>query len=155
MMDLSRFGIHPEDGRHEEATIYCVALIYNIIHREMSEYLRPYNLSPGKFNVLMVIKHHGKEDGIPQVNISKHLIVTPSNMTKLIDKLEKEGLVRRAALAGDRRVNLMKITSKGSALLDKIWKGYQQLLKEKVGLLSTDEQKRLLPLLSRWSETLI
>lgn len=154
-MDLSRFGIRHEDGRYEEATAYCVALIYNVLHREISEYLRPYDLSPGKFNVLMVIKHHGKEDGIPQVNISRHLIVTPSNMTKLIDKLEKEGLVRRAALTGDRRVNLMKITSKGSALLDKIWKGYQQLLKEKVGRLSTDEQKRLLPLLSRWSETLI
>lgn len=154
MTSLKTFGIDDGKGKYHEEAIYSLALVYNIITNEISSCLNKHNLTPGKFNILMVIKHQGKEGGIPQVEISKRLIVTPSNMTKLIDKLEKDGFVTRSALAGDRRVNIMKITSKGSKLLDDAWPEYSQKLKELIVDLNQAQQKEVAELLKTWLDKL-
>ena len=73
-------------------------------------------------------------------------------MTKMIDKLEKEEMVIRGALEGDRRVNIVKITKKGSDLLDSVWEGYNTQLKEQIHCLSKDKQKQLATLLVEWFE---
>lgn len=150
MTSLKTFGVEEGKGKHHEEAIYSLALVYNVITNEMTSYLDQYDLTPGKFNILMIIKHQGGQEGIPQVEISKRLIVTPSNMTKLIDKLEKDGLVTRSALEGDRRVNIMKITSKGSKLLDEAWPGYAQRLKGLISGLNQSQQKDVSELLKAW-----
>ncbi len=150
MTSLKAFGVDDGKGKYYEEAIYSLALIYNVVTNEMTTYLDQFNLTPGKFNILMIIKHQGKNDGIPQVEISKRLIVTPSNMTKLIDKLEKDGLVERSALEGDRRVNIMNITSKGSKLLDAVWPGYIEKLKKLIGGLNQGQQKDVSELLKVW-----
>lgn len=102
----------------------------------------------------MAVKHQGGKEGISQVDVSKRLIVTPSNMTKLIDKLEKDVLVSRSALEGDRRVNILQITPKGSELLDSVWKGYDERLQKLLSSLSVSEQKVLASLLEKWLENI-
>ena len=150
MTTLRTFGVEDGQGKYYEEAIYSLALVYNIITNEMTAYLKDYQFTPGKFNILMIIKHQGREEGISQVEVSKRLIVTPSNMTKLIDKLEKDGLVTRSALEGDRRVNILRITSKGSRLLDSAWDGYNKKLKELVSGLELNKQKSLAALLQDW-----
>ncbi len=149
-MTLKAFGVEEEKGKHYEEAIYSLVLIYNVMTDQITSYLEQFDLTPGKFNILMIIKHQGQSDGIPQVEISKRLIVTPSNMTKLIDKLEKDGLVVRAALEGDRRVNIMKITPKGSRLLDQVWPGYDRKLKMLISGLNPQQQKQAADLLKLW-----
>ena len=145
---LKAFGV--QEGNPAEESIYGLALIYNIINNEISSYLKDFDLTPGKFNILMITKHQGKAQGISQVEISKSLIVTPSNMTKLIDKLEADGLVTRSPLPGDKRVNMMRITDKGSKLLDRAWGGYQKKMQELVGKLDRSQQKNISALLLAW-----
>lgn len=154
MNSLKAFGVDKNKGRHYEEGIYSLALIYNIINNEISSYLQPFNLTPGKLNILMTIKHQGKDHGISQVEVSKHLIVTPSNMTKLIDKLEKEKLATRSALAGDRRVNIIRITARGSQLLNEVWPDYTAKLKTLYAVLDNEKQKMLSMLLLDWFERL-
>ena len=152
MADLKTFGINKGEGKVHEEIVYSLALIYNMVDNRITNYLKDYDLTIGKLNILIAIKHQGGEKGIRQVQVSEHLIVTPSNMTKLIDKLEKEGLVTRSDLEGDRRVNIVKITKKGSNLLDSIWEGYNAQLKEQINCLSKDKQKQLAGLLTEWFE---
>jgi len=147
---LKDYGIEGGSGRYYEEAIYGIALLYNIIAAKLSTYLRDFDLTLGKFNILMAIKHQGGSRGISQVDVSKHLIVTPSNMSKLIDKLEKSGLVNRTPLEGDRRVHLLKITSQGSKLLDDIWPGYVEQLKELYSVLKKNKQKDLARMLQEW-----
>ncbi len=154
MKALEALGIEPGKGKYHEEVIYSLALIYSCLDDALSAYLDPHRLSLGKFNILMVIKHRGRQEWIPQVEISKHLIVTPSNMTKLLDKLEKAQLVTRSALAGDRRVNIIRITRKGSELLDKVWPGYTKLLKDLMEGLKLPQQKELAQLLTAWIDRL-
>ena len=155
MSKLERFGIYKGQQNYHEEIIYSLALLYNIINMEMTAYLKEFELSPGKLNILIAIRHHGGKRGLPQVEISKHLIVTPSNMTKMIDKLEADHFVKRESLEGDRRVNIIKITRKGAELLDKIWPEYNKKLIGLVGTLETSKQKKLAQLLTGWFEKVV
>ncbi len=149
---LGTVGVEAGQGKYYEQVIYSLALIYNVITDQMTTYLDEYDLTPGKFNILMAVKHQGGKEGISQVEVSKRLIVTPSNMTKLIDKLEKDALVTRSSLNGDRRVNILQITPKGSKLLDSVWKGYEDRLQKLLSSLSASEQKVLASLFGKWLE---
>ncbi len=155
MKQLNSLSVEIGRGRYYEEAIYSLALIYNFIDDRISSHLQPFDLTPGKFNILMVIKHQGKDTGISQVEVSKRLVVTPSNMTKLIDKLQRDGLVERLAQEGDRRVNIVRATKKGSALLDRVWAGYDRQLKILMEKVSVQDQKILAQGLQRWLDILV
>ncbi len=154
MVDLRTFGVAKGEGKYHEEIVYSIALLYNIISSDMTNFLKDYDLTIGKLNILIVIKNHGKEKGISQVDISNYLIVTAANMTKMIDKLEKDGLVERSALDGDRRVKIIRITKKGTNLLDLLWEGYNARIKESTKYLKKDQQKQLSGLLLEWLENI-
>ncbi len=154
MKPLRRYGIEVGKKNIFEGAIYGVAGMYAIIERSISNYLRPYNLTPAKFNSLMIIKHMGKDTGLRQIEIGRRLIVTASNMTHLIDKLEKEGYVERVSLKGDRRVNMIKISKAGSDLLDRAWPGYHNKIQELANLIPQTDLKQLTQLFDKWSEKL-
>jgi len=117
--------------------------------------LAKYDLSSAKFNILLIVKHIGKEKGIAQNEISKQLLVTTSNITRMIDKLEKDKLVVRIALPGDRRVKLIQITKKGSDLLDKVWIPYKKTVDEMVGQAIIEKDKQQInAILEKFSKNL-
>lgn len=149
---LKSFGI--DTGDHQEEAFYGLVLVYNLLFDRVSGYLQGWGLTPAQFNILMVVDKHGKEKGISQIDISKKLIVTPSNTTRLLEKMENEKLIVRSPLEGDRRVNMVHITPKGSSLLDKVWPGYKGKIQEAVSVLNGDDQKHAASLLLRWLERL-
>ena len=155
MDKFNRFGINIDQEKPRRAVVYEIACIYSVIEKQISDYLRPFNLSPTKFNALMIIKHQGADKGLRQVEIVKRLIATPSNMTRLIDRMSKEGLVERFSQEGDRRVNLVKITKKGSDLLDEVWPGYCEITEEIAAFLKNNELKELSDLLLKWFDKLV
>src|ERR1035437_23608 len=56
-----------------------------------------WDLSPSQFNVLTLL--HLTPDGLSQTDLSRQLIMHRSNLTGLVDRLEKRGLVARQAPA--------------------------------------------------------
>lgn len=148
---LKRFGIELGKENYQEAAIYSLVSIYLQINKEISDYLRPFNLSPAKFNALMVIKHKGKDEGLSQVEIGKSLIVSASNITRLLDKLEKEEYIERLSRKGDRRVNLIRISKKGSDLLDKVWPEYHHKIIELANLNNKEDLMHISDLLLKWA----
>lgn len=154
MNKLNRLNIYAKENDFQGLAIYGVAGIFSLIEKNIADYLRQYDLSPAKFNALMVIKHHSKENGISQIEIGDRLLVTASNMTRLVDKLFTDGFIERFAQEGDRRVNLIKITTKGSDLLDKVWPDYYSLISRMTGILSNNELEKLSGILSKWFDEL-
>ena len=57
-----------------------------------------------------------KEGQLSSASLSHRLYVTPSNITGIIDRLEKKGLVGRTKKEGDRRVALITLTKSGTEL---------------------------------------
>lgn len=57
-----------------------------------------------------------KEGALSSADLSRQMYVTPSNITGIIDRLEKKGYVERISKPGDRRVALINLTESGQAL---------------------------------------
>jgi DNA-binding MarR family transcriptional regulator len=74
-----------------------------------------WDLGPSQFNVLNLI--HGSAAGLSQSDLSRELIVHRSNLTGLVDRLEKRGLVERKSAAGDRRAYRVVLTPEGARLM--------------------------------------
>ena len=77
MADLKKLGIYKGEGKYHEEILYSMAFLYSMISAEISHYLKDFGLSIGKLNILIAIKHHGGQEGLRQVEISEHLILTP------------------------------------------------------------------------------
>jgi len=81
-----------------------------------------WDLSPSQFNVLNLL--HQIPDGCTQIELSRQLIMHRSNVTGLVDRLEKRRLVKRREDAHDRRAFIVVLTPAGRELLDKIQPHY-------------------------------
>ncbi|PIP21172.1 MAG: hypothetical protein COX40_00715 [Candidatus Omnitrophica bacterium CG23_combo_of_CG06-09_8_20_14_all_40_11] len=149
---LKRLGIVSTENNFRENAVYALACAYAFVEKEISDYLRPFKLTPAKFNAMMVIKHIGKDKGLSQVEIGRRLIVTASNITRLLDKLDREGYIERLSRKGDRRVNLIRISKKGSETLDQVWPGYHRRIVDIADILSKGELKQISGLLVKWCE---
>ena len=110
------------------AVVYSVARTYNLLVREIEQVYARYGLSPSSFNVLMLLRHGAEPDSLTQREIGSRLVVSASDMTGLIDRLERKGLVKRTP-GRDRRSKLLKITPGGSKLLDEVWPRHDEAIK--------------------------
>ncbi|TXI35524.1 MAG: MarR family transcriptional regulator [Niabella sp.] len=63
-----------------------------------------------------VLYHLWKEDGISQQDLCLATFRDKPSMTRLLDNLEKAGLVKRVASKTDRRINLIFLTEKSKAI---------------------------------------
>jgi len=81
-----------------------------------------WDLSPSQFNVLNLL--YLTPSGISQTDLSRQLIMHRSNVTGLVDRLEKRRLVTRKDVAGDRRAYSVVLTEAGAALLEEILPRY-------------------------------
>jgi DNA-binding MarR family transcriptional regulator len=150
MSIFNELGLKNGEDRINEEIAYNIAYSYSLIDSYFNKVLEGYNLSPAKFNILMVVKHIGKDTGLAQQDISKRLFVTTSNMTHMVDKLEKSGYVERLSMKGDRRVNMIRITKNGSKLLDSVWPHYKGKINGLIGpKLAKNEKVQLNNLLEK------
>ncbi len=92
---------------------------YSAVYDALHESLAPFNLSVAQYN-LIVILHKAPEHRLQMSEIGERMSVTRTNITKLVDCLEREGLVRRTDQPGDRRVVLAELTPKGQALVQRV-----------------------------------
>jgi DNA-binding MarR family transcriptional regulator len=73
--------------------------------------------------------------------------VTPRNVTKLVDALEGEGLLRRVPHPSDRRATLLEVTEEGERTAREEWAEHQRQAGELFEDLSGTERRELLRLL--------
>ncbi len=85
----------------------------------MTEVLRRENLSMSQYNVLRILRGAGAE-GLPCGEISERMVRRDPDLTRLLDRLEKRGLVVRSRGTADRRVVRASISSEGLGLLESL-----------------------------------
>jgi DNA-binding MarR family transcriptional regulator len=83
-----------------------------------------WDLSPSQFNVLNLLRLN--PDGLSQTDLSRQLIMHRSNVTGLVDRLERRGWVERQDVAGDRRAYRVTLTRAGAALLREVLPRYYE-----------------------------
>ncbi|MHC4232244.1 MAG: MarR family winged helix-turn-helix transcriptional regulator [Planctomycetota bacterium] len=113
------------------------------IKKHAAAFFASYDLTDVQFNLMMLIKHHGGDEGLSQARLSEMMMVNRANVTGLIDRLEKIGVVRRTA-AEDRRYNMIQLTAKGLKRLDMADPAYGKEVQRAMSVLSKTDLKRLI-----------
>jgi len=129
--------------------IFAIGNMYLVLNQQITNFLKPYGLTPAKLNILYLAREIGGKEGASQSQISSGLVVSAANITRLIDSLEKIGLLKRFASADDRRVNLIKITDKGRSLLDEVLPKYADFITNVFSSFSKKEKETFLFLIRK------
>ncbi len=86
----------------------CALALPDILDAELQE---AGGLSFRWYDVLVHLEE--EPDGVPMNEIASRILASKSGLTRVIDRMEEEGLVRRERPAGDRRVVLVRATPEG------------------------------------------
>ena len=98
----------------------------NALLRASRKVFRPFGLSEAQFNVLQVLQDN--DDQLSQRELSDILIVDRSNITGLIDRMEKAEWVKRQSVPGDRRSYRVALTPEGRRLWRQAYTAYVQAI---------------------------
>lgn len=99
--------------------------------RESQRLFRPHGITGAQYNVLNILST--RPDGISQRELGDLLVVDRSNVTGLLDRLEKAGWVRRADHPADRRVYQIFLTPEGRRLWSIVHPRYLAVLEQVTG----------------------
>lgn len=105
---------------------------------ELNGLFKKYGLSHPKYNVLRILRGVG-DPGVPCQEIASRMINRVPDITRLVDGLERAGLATRNHSDKDRRVVLVKLTSKGHRLLGQLDQPVIDLNKQQLGHMTRKE----------------
>jgi DNA-binding MarR family transcriptional regulator len=87
----------------------------------MTVFCEEFGLTPLQYNVLRILYVRDEDgEGLPVGVIGDGLVVRGPDVTRLLDRLEKAGLIERIRLTGDRRVVRVRLTRAGFALVERV-----------------------------------
>jgi DNA-binding MarR family transcriptional regulator len=99
----------------EEIVFLDLARTTDMLSRGLIRVLKTEDVSPTQYNVLRILR--GTLDGLPCGEIAARMITRDPDITRLLDRLEKRGLISRCRETGDRRMVVARITPEGLKLL--------------------------------------
>jgi MarR family transcriptional regulator, organic hydroperoxide resistance regulator len=111
--------------------------------------LKKHKLTLAQFDLLAMLL--GLE-GLNQQELARKLAVTKGNMVGLVNRLSRRGFVKRVPSKTGRRANVIRLTSRGRALVRAALPDHLRLVKTMMGPLSGPEQEKLRQLLKRLDE---
>ena len=97
-------------------------------------------LSPSQLSALAVVSNHGP---LTLGALAEHERVAPPTITKVVSKLEADGLVIRTPDPSDRRVCRVEISSQGADLLEEVRRRKTAWLTARISELDPESQRRL------------
>lgn len=108
-------------------------------------------LTPQRTRILARLQDQG-----PQImsSLGEHLGVSATNVTALVDALEKEGLVARKPHPSDRRATVIEITPYAASALSEGCSAYRERVGELFSSLSESDRKDLLRMMGTLRERL-
>jgi DNA-binding MarR family transcriptional regulator len=126
---------------------------HNTLVRELSAALvASHGLTVNDYGCLLLLSRAG-ELGMRRIDLATQLQLSPSGITRLLDRLEDQGLVGKGECATDARVSYAILTEDGLAKLREASPPHIDDIHSRMSaVLSEDEMKTLADLLGRLSD---
>lgn len=166
---MSDFSISPE-GRVRETTVadivaklaerfpdtdplaveanLLVARTYGALSNVVAGYWAEFGLTGHRYNVLRLLTL-AEDSRLPMKDIATGLNVGTTNVTSLIDGLERDGLVRRVNAQDDKRITYAQLTEEGEKRFFAVYPHSSRRLRKAWSVLSDEEKEILVHLLSK------
>ncbi len=120
-----------------------LARVFQKIDRASEVRLRPWNLNVAQFDVLARV---GAAKGITQQELADRLLVTKGNISQLLDRLERRGLLKRCQ---EGRTNTLSLTEEGQQLYAQVVPAQEEMVAQHFSALTSQEVNQLLHLLRK------
>ena len=140
----------PENKRRrathsEEAAFLDLLRTTDMLSRGLIQVLKTEDLSATQYNVLRILR--GAPEGLPCGEIASRMITRDPDVTRLLDRLEKRGLISRCRETRDRRTVMTRITPTGLKMLARLDKPVQAGHRRQLGHLGRERLRTLVELL--------
>jgi DNA-binding MarR family transcriptional regulator len=112
------------------------------VERRSEAFFQPFGLTSAQFNILNLLAY--QEGRMDQSALVEMLLVGKSSISIVLNRLVRDGLVKRGEHAQDRRQVVLVLTPKGRALWRKISPSYEAGVKEIFGKLPASRRRRFL-----------
>jgi DNA-binding MarR family transcriptional regulator len=141
----------PTRRRHlilEEQVFVAVLSTADTLARRASAMLEHYGLTSTQYNALRILRGGGS-NGLACSEIAGRMINRDPDITRLLDRLQRRGLISRKREHNDRRVIRTSITSTGLELLNGMDLAVEEFHRQLLGHLNKKTLRSLMDLLDR------
>jgi len=135
----------PVSSLEEEAFVALLRTADQLQGRA-AEMFKPHGLSPTQYNALRILRGAGPE-GLACSEVGERMINRDPDVTRLLNRLERRGLIQRSRGQKDRRVIKTRITQAGLDLLKSLNREVGQLHRRLLGHLGEKRLESLIGLL--------
>lgn len=119
----------------------------DLLRRDLAEVLKPHGLSHTQYNVLRILRGALKDkqhQAMTCGEIAERLITFEPDVTRVLDKLERQQFITRERSQTDRRVVRTRITDTGLAVLSQLQQAIKESLNKRLGRLNRKELSELI-----------
>ncbi len=120
----------------------------DLLLRDFEEFFRGHGLTEPRYNAIRILRGAGR-DGLPCLEVAARMVTRSPDITRLLDGLERDGLVERRRDGPDRRVVRIRATPKALRLLDRIDGDLLAIHRRQLGHMSAGELRTLVRLLDK------
>jgi MarR family transcriptional regulator, multiple gene regulator MgrA len=139
---IDRFLKHILNLPEQHKMLVSISYSHDMINKHFETILEKYSLSPSQYNLLRILQ--GKH---PQpcnvLELKDEIINKKSDVSRLVERLRKNGLVDRQVKEADRRSVQIVITEKGLQTMERIKKEEQENMFGPFSHITDDEAKQL------------
>jgi DNA-binding MarR family transcriptional regulator len=132
-------------GNAEESAFVDLLRTCDLLNRKLAVVLKPAALSATQYNVLRILR--GAKEPLGCGEIASRMITRDPDITRLLDRMEKRGLVARSRETKDRRMVLTRITPQGLKVLAELDGPIQEAHRAQLGHLGPRNLRELAELL--------
>jgi MarR family transcriptional regulator, 2-MHQ and catechol-resistance regulon repressor len=129
-----------ERDRHLDTFTKFVRAHSSLMSALNAEQTLPKGMTISQFGVLEALMHKGP---LTHCEIAQKILKSRGNLTMVIDHLERDGLVERLPVAGDRRAVRVALTPTGEHSIASIFPAHAEAIRKVLGVLSADELEEL------------
>jgi DNA-binding MarR family transcriptional regulator len=133
-------------GSPEEDAFLDLLRTCDLLSRGLAHLIKAEDLSPTQYNVLRILR--GSPAGLPCGEIACRMITRDPDVTRLLDRLEKRGLISRSRDSKDRRAVVTRITPEGLKVLERLDGPIQEGHRKQLGHLGRERLTQLTDLLA-------
>ncbi len=138
---------HPFPTKEEEALVSLLRTVA-AVSQPMDDFLKQHDLTRTQYNVLRILRGAG-EAGWSCKEIGERLVQREPDITRLLGRLEKRGLIGRKRDPADRRSVLTRITQRGLSLLETLQPELSRMSRDQFREVKEDELEKLLATLDK------
>jgi len=104
-----------------------IAEVYQGLGEKLEQQLAPYDMKPLEFEVILRLGR-SPDARLRMTDLALQAHITTSGVTRVVDRLEQDGLVERVACPTDRRGSFAQLTPAGQGRLDAILPGHLEVI---------------------------